>query len=97
MIMKRTAVHQSVVTDGYIIADVGWSIKIGAMNYRPILDIGVIADPDIMHISPDHCVKPNRAIIAHHNIADDGRIVSNETIVAPLRRDIFNGQDRGHI
>ena len=61
MIVQRTAMHQRVVPDRNHATDIGGCFKIGTMDHRAILDVGIItADLDIMHIALHHRVELER-------------------------------------
>jgi hypothetical protein len=46
------------VADGYIVTDIGCSTVVGTMDNSTILDIGIIADLDVINIAPDNRVEP---------------------------------------
>ena len=54
------------------------------MNYRTVLNVRDFTDGDGMNISPDHCVEPNRAVITHDDLPNDGCIFSQKQSVPNL-------------
>jgi hypothetical protein len=44
------------------------------MNNSSILNIGIITYPDVIYISPNHCVEPYGTMIAHSNITYYGAV-----------------------
>jgi hypothetical protein len=66
--MDRTAMHYRIMSDRYLIAYVGSGFLVGTMDDYPILNICLIAYPDLMHISSYHGIEPNRTFISHDYI-----------------------------
>jgi hypothetical protein len=59
------------VADGHLVADDQWMGIVGAMEHTEILHISPVTDPDIVHVPANDSVKPDAAVLAHHDIADD--------------------------
>jgi hypothetical protein len=74
---------------GNIIPDDRLGPFIGAMQYSSILNIDLIANPDLVHVSTNDGIEPNAAIISHYSISDNRRIGSQKTIEAETRRYAF--------
>src|ERR1043165_4147025 len=89
--------NQCVVANGNITTYLGSRLKISAMDYGTILHIGIITNADIVHIAPDNCIEPNRAVVTHHHIAYDGCIFRNEAVFSPNGAFIFYWQDDRHV
>ena len=64
-----TAMHQCIVTDGYIIADNRFCLLVGAVDTCTILNVYFVAYPDTVHIAAHYSVEPYTAIFAHYYIA----------------------------
>jgi hypothetical protein len=61
-----------------------WRSLKSAMNYCPVLNIGFIANPDMMNIASDYSIKPNGTTVAQNNIPGKGCIGSKKTSFSPL-------------
>src|SRR6187402_2999137 len=56
------------------------------MNNCSILNIRIITNCDSIHISTNHCIKPNRAVITHCNLPYHNGIFRQKAIVTKYRR-----------
>lgn len=81
--------YKRVVADRHIAANVCGRIVIRAMDHGAILDIGFVTDLYIVHITPDHRVKPNGAVIADFHVADYGCIGGDKAALAEGRGNIL--------
>jgi hypothetical protein len=84
IIMNGAAMHQSIVADGNIIADLGWVFLVSAMDHCAILYVYFVAHFYIMNITTNHGVEPDAAFIAHYYISNNGCIGCYKTILAKL-------------
>jgi hypothetical protein len=91
IVVQSAAVYDGAVADGDIVTYVNRGLLVGTMDNRTILNVDFVAYPDEMHVASDHRLKPNTAIIAHHNISDDSRIFGQ---VAVSTKDWSNPVDR---
>jgi hypothetical protein len=85
MVLNSTAMHNGIVGNGNVVADHQPGPLIGAMQHGPILDVGVVADGNGMHISPHNGIKPYRAIVAHLNLAHYNGAIGYVTIFTKNR------------
>src|SRR6476620_2397170 len=63
---------------------------IRGVNDCTILDIHFISDFDIMHITSNYSVKPNAAGVPQYNVANNGGVFGNKTILWDLRTFTIN-------
>jgi hypothetical protein len=70
------------VCNGHMIADIGRRFLIGGMDNGIVLHIGVMANPDIMHITPEDRPIPNAAAVADLYFTDNSGILGKKTIFA---------------
>ena len=70
------------MTDRHLAADVQFCTLgtefalVGDVQYAAVLDIGVIADADPVDVAANYGQRPDRAVFAHFDVADnDGRLV----------------------
>ena len=61
-----------------------------AVNNDAVLNVDVISDPDIMDISTDNGIEPYAASIAHGDVAGNGSVVGQKTIIAHFGRNTFH-------
>jgi hypothetical protein len=87
--MHGAAMHNGIVPDGYIIANLRFCFLESAMDYCTILHIHFITHTDAVHIPPYYCIEPDAAGFTHNYITHYGGIRSYETITAPLRKSIL--------
>lgn len=85
IVVHRTAVYDSIVTDGNIIANRCAAFLKRTMNAGAVLNVDFIPHPDKIHIAPHHSIEPDAAIIAHNHIPHDGGIRRQEAIGSKLR------------
>jgi hypothetical protein len=85
VVLHSTAVYHGIVRNGNIVANYQSRALVSTMQNGPILNVGVVTDYNGMHITPYHCIKPNRAIVAHGNIAYDYRTIGQKTILTKTR------------
>jgi hypothetical protein len=97
MVVYGTAMYQRAVANAHVVTDGGAAFLVGAVEDGPVLDINFIANADKVHIAAHHCLKPNGALVAHHDITDDGSIFGQETISAKLWSDIAAGENKWHV
>jgi len=89
-------VNDGAMGNGYIAADIYRRFSVSAMDDHRILDIYIIADADVVDISPDNCIEPDTAIIADDHIPDDCRILGKETPLSDIRDNPFDRSDQWH-
>jgi hypothetical protein len=94
--MHGAAMYDGVMPDGHIIADGSPAFLKSAMDAGAILHIHLVPDLNIIHIAADNGIEPKTAIVSAYNIAYNGGVGGNETIITELRMFIFYGQYDGH-
>src|SRR5689334_5938581 len=77
--------YDRVMRHRHIIADRRLCLLVRAMDYGPILYVGIVADGDGMNVAPYHCIEPDRAAVAHCHIPHNGGVVGDEAVVTKLR------------
>ena len=75
----------SIVADGYIIADARRILLVSTVDDSTILDIDTVTQPDTIDIPADDSIKPYATFFAHDDITDDGSIFSYITIFTKNR------------
>jgi hypothetical protein len=66
------------------------------MDNGAILNVDIISNPDIMHITTNHSIEPHTAIITHFNFAHDGGILGEKTIFSIFWTYAINCSDQCH-
>jgi hypothetical protein len=82
-------VYDGLVSNGYIVADIQRGFLVCAMENCPVLDVYIVADPDGMHVTANHCVEPYTAVIAHYNITGKCGIICQKAVFSHLREYAF--------
>src|SRR3954452_10539780 len=73
------------MADRHVVADLVGHATV-AVNHGTVLDIDALADPDWRDIAADDSVEPEAGEFADGDVADDGRVVSEEKSVRSLRK-----------
>ncbi len=84
VVVDGTSVDGDVMADGDIAADVRRARLVGDMDAGAVLHVGAVADGDGCHVAPDDGIEPHAALVAHGHIADDGSILAEIAVTAPL-------------
>jgi hypothetical protein len=63
------------------------------MEHAQILYVRSMTDTDVMHVAANHGMKPDAALFAHHDVADDHRGVFDEAGFGNGRSDALKGPD----
>jgi hypothetical protein len=74
MISNGTTVNQGVVANGNVVPNGGRCFFIGAVDHRPVLDIGSVAHLYKMNIASNNGIEPNGAVVPQRYIANHGGI-----------------------
>src|SRR5215218_10186627 len=80
IIVERTTMHQSIMPNAYIVANVGCVLLVCAMDTGAILHIHLIAHFYVVHIAANNGIEPDATLITHLHIAGNGSVRSNETV-----------------
>jgi len=59
------------MADGHLVADDQWMGIVSDMEHTEVLHIRPVADPDKVHVPANDGMKPDAAVLAQHDIADD--------------------------
>jgi hypothetical protein len=51
------------------------------VDHRAVLDIGIVANGDRVHIAAHNGIKPNRTIVAHGHFTHNDGVIRLETIL----------------
>jgi hypothetical protein len=81
------------VPHGHTAADDQRRGIVGHMEHGIVLDIGRLANADVVHVSPDHSVVPDAAAGSDFHIADDPGAVGDEYVIGNPRKLIAVGVD----
>src|SRR5690606_8552941 len=95
-IVNRASVYQRVMTNIYIAANYRWRRFKGTMHHYPVLDVGILANPDVIYVTPHHRVKPYRTMHTQFHIPYDRSIFSNKTIFSYPRVHTLYGKNQWH-
>lgn len=82
IVFDRTAMHNRIVADRYIITDDGLGLLVSAMDHCAILYVYFIAHANAVHIAPHYRIEPETAAIASHHIAYDRGIGGDKRILS---------------
>ena len=94
--MNRAAVYDRIMTNRYIIANLGRTFLVGSMNYRPVLYVDSIPNTNAMDITTHHSLIPHRAVIAYNNVSYKGGVFGKKTIGA-IGWGLFSNRFNKHI
>jgi hypothetical protein len=84
------------MADTDVVADGGATFLVRAVYNCAVLDINFIAHPDKVDIAAHNRLKPDRAVVAHRDIADDSGVVRQKAIFAQNRRKIATRNNECH-
>src|SRR5690606_21812309 len=100
-VAQGAAVQGDLVADGDFVADGQREpvrverAGVGDMKHAAILDAAARADADAVHVAADHRQRPDRAVFADLDVADQHGAGVDEYALAELRRVVLVGAD-GH-
>jgi hypothetical protein len=80
--MDDTAMHDGIVRNGYLIANECARLLVGAMDYRTILNIGIVSNTDLNYIASNHGIEPHGAVFSHFHIPDHGSIGCQPAVIS---------------
>ena len=80
-IMTDEGLDRAAVPDHHIILDMGRGVE-----DRVFLDMDIVADADRRGVRPDHHIRPDRAIVTDHDIADQDHAVGDHAVLADGRQ-----------
>lgn len=66
------------------------------MDDRAILDIGALADFDVVHVTAQGAAIPDSAIRPDFHITNDGGVFGNEGVFVDLRENFSVGRNNRH-
>jgi hypothetical protein len=66
--MDGTAMHDGIVRNRNLIANECTRLLVRTMDYRTILNIGVISYSDFIYIASNHGIEPYGAVFSHFHI-----------------------------
>jgi hypothetical protein len=89
-------VYNGIVSNAYIVTDIGGMFQVSAMDACPILHIYFVAQFNIMHIAAHHGIEPETALVAGGYIANNGGVGSYKAIGAKNGGFTFYGENDGH-
>src|SRR5690606_37490118 len=93
IIFYGTTVYNSIMTNGYVISDLGSITLIGAVNHRAILNIDFVTQSNGINISSNYGIKPDTTMISSDHISDNSSVLGYVDIFPKLRGlsiDCFN-------
>src|SRR5574343_50218 len=81
----RAAVQHDQVADRDVVADMHRHALVG-VQYRAVLDVGVVADVDRVVVAAQRGVPPDRGVLAEAHVADHRGVGGDPGVVADVRR-----------
>ena len=85
--LDGASVNDGVVPDAGPIADGEVRLFPGSVQHRPVLDVDAGPESDGTDVPPDDGAKPDAAVIASDDIADDGAVGGEPIVLAEARMD----------
>jgi hypothetical protein len=82
--------------NGHVASNYRFGLLVGAVNNSTILNVGVIANGDGVHIPPYHGIEPDCTVGSHSHFANDNGIISQEAVGSKNRGKTPNRLDNGH-
>src|SRR5208283_5178663 len=58
---------------GYLVTQHQWVLIFHDVQHAAVLNIGALADADVMHVAARHAHRPNARVFADRHVADDYR------------------------
>jgi hypothetical protein len=89
------AVEYSVVADGDVVANVNAVLFLHAVQDAVVLNVGVVADADLVDVAAEDGVHPDAGVFAKNDVADELGGVVDVAGVGELGSDAFVGADHG--
>jgi hypothetical protein len=90
-------VEDGVVAYGDIVADVDAVLFFHAVEDAVVLNVGIVADADLMYIAAEDRVHPDAGVFAENDVADELGGVVDVAGVGELGSDAFVGADHGYL
>ena len=85
--MDDTAMNNGIVRYRHLIANKCARLLVGAMDYRTILNIGIISNSDFIYIASNHCVEPNGTVFPQFHITYHGSVGCQPAVFTHFRSD----------
>ena len=95
--LHLAAVEGDVVAHCHVVADDDGRLAIERVQAGAVLDVYAVADFDVMHVAAQDGVEPHRAVVAHGDVADDGRPFGEVAVLAELRGKVVEFLDDCHV
>ncbi len=80
------AVQGDVVPHGHVVADDDGGFLVERVQAASVLDVHAVAHFDVVHVAADDGVEPYRAVVAHGDVADDGRSFREVAVLSECGR-----------
>src|ERR1700674_4194557 len=91
------AVEDGVVAYGDIVANVNAVLFFHAVEHAVVLNVGVVADADLVNVAAEDGVHPDARVFAENDVADELGGVVDVAGVGELGSDAFVGADHGYL
>ncbi len=88
-VSNHATVHNRAMSDGDAVANDERPFVERDVAHGQVLNVGLLADTNVVHIAADDGVEPDAALIADFNIADDGGIRGDEDAGGKFGKNIF--------
>src|SRR5690606_25939197 len=96
IIMNGATMDNGIMSNRHIISYIGGRFLIGGMYDSTILNIDLVSDLNIMHISSYDCIEPNTTLFSNGDLAYDGCVFCDIAIICYLRMFSFYCFYNGH-
>jgi len=93
IVSNRASVQHGLMSDGYVGTDDSRGGSRSHMHDAQVLDIGAIADPGIVDVTPDDRSEPDARLIAYVDVADNIAILDQESTLGDLGPNAIVRQD----
>ncbi len=90
------SVENDGVADGDVVANVDSVLVFHAVEDGVVLNVGVVADADLVHVAAENGVHPDAGVLAHYDISDELGGVVDVAGFGELRSDAFVGADHDY-
>src|SRR5690606_41993005 len=85
IVLDGATVHDGIVTYGNVVANGCRGFLISAVDHGAILYIYLVAHFDEVHITANHGIEPDTALVAHGDLAHNGGVLGNKAIFSYFR------------
>src|SRR5690349_1060995 len=96
VVFNGATMHDGVVSDRYVASDHGLRSLIRTVDHGAVLNVRIISYGNGVHISANHGVEPNRAVLSHDHLPYHDGIVGQKTVFPKPGLKTPNFLNNGH-